>query len=83
MHCLSNQAYNNVRVIVTVLSIYHEVLMNQVVFHMKGINDTEYDIIKDGIPYIVINGIYEDPDVQLCNHYNINYDDVNCIELLS
>ena len=57
--------------------------MNQVVFHMKGINDTEYDIIKDGIPYIVINGIYEDPDVQLCNHYNINYDDVNCIELLS
>ena len=57
--------------------------MNQVVFHMKGTNDTEYDIIKDDVPYTVINGIYEDPDVQLCNHYDINYDDVNCIELLS
>ena len=83
MHCLSNQAYNNVRVIVTVLSIYHEVLMNQVVFHMKGINDTEYDIIKDDIPYTVINGVYEDPDVQICEHYGIDYDQVNCIELLS
>ncbi len=58
-------------------------IMNQVVFHMKGVNDTEYDIIKDDIPYTVINGVYEDPDVQICEHYGIDYDQVNCIELLS
>ena len=57
--------------------------MNQVVFHMKGINNTEYDIIKNDIPYTVINGVYEDPDVQLCDHYGIDYDQVNCIELVS
>ena len=55
--------------------------MNQVVFHMKGDNNTEYDIIKDDIPYDVINGVYEDPDEQICRHYNIDYDQVNCIEL--
>ena len=57
--------------------------MNQVVFHMKGNNNSEYDIIKDDVPYSVINGVYEDPDVQICRHYGINYNDVNCIELLS
>ena len=56
--------------------------MNQVVFHMKGNNNSEYDIIKDDVPYSVINGVYEDPDVQICRHYGINYNDVNCIELL-
>ena len=81
---LGNQAYNMCWVMSSVLSIYHEVLiMNQVVFHMKGVNNTEYDIIKDDIPYSVINGVYEDPDVQICEHYGIDYDQVNCIELLS
>ena len=28
-----------------------------------------------------MNGIWEDPDVQLCNDYGIDYDLVNCIEL--
>ena len=57
--------------------------MNQVVFHMKGDNNTEYDIIKDDIPYTVINGVYDDPDVLICEHYGIDYDQVNCIELVS
>ena len=27
-----------------------------------------------------MNGIWQDPDIQLCEHYGINYDLVNCIE---
>jgi len=40
-------------------------------------DDVEY---KDG-NHPDQNGIWEDPDVQLCNHYGIDYDYVNCIEL--
>ena len=28
------------------------------------------------------NNIWEDPDIQLCNHYGIDYDLVNCIEAM-
>ena len=41
------------------------------------VDDVEY---KDG-NHPDQNGIWEDPDIQLCNHYNIDYDYVNCIEL--
>ena len=42
--------------------------------------DGELDVIVDDVEYKVIDGIYQDPDEQLCEHYGINYDLVNCIE---
>ena len=43
-------------------------------------NQGELDVIVDDVPYTVHDGIYQDPDEQLCEHYGINYDLVNCIE---
>ncbi len=42
----------------------------------------EIDLIVDDVPYTIVDGIYEDPDKQLCEHYGINYDLVNCIEAM-
>ena len=69
---------------------------NQVLIHFKldalthlqslGLNyqesDGELDVIVDDVPYEVHGGFYQDPDEQLCEHYNINYDLVNCIEAI-
>ena len=44
------------------------------------INDYEYDVLVDKIPYECLDGTYQDPDEQLCDHYGFNYDLVNCIE---
>ena len=69
---------------------------NQVLIHFKldalthlqslGLNyqecDGELDVIVDDVPYTVHDGIYQDPDEQFCEHYNINYDLVNCIEAI-
>ena len=44
-------------------------------------NDGEVDLIVDDVPYEIVDGTYQDPDEQLCEFYNINYDLVNCIEL--
>ena len=43
-------------------------------------NNDEVDVIVDDVPYEVRDGIYQDPDEQLCEHYGIDYEDVNCIE---
>ena len=40
----------------------------------------EIDVIVDDVPYEVLDGTYQDPDVQLCEHYGIDYKQVNCIE---
>jgi len=40
----------------------------------------EIDAVVDDIPYTIVDGIYEDPDKQLCEHYGIDYEQVNCIE---
>ena len=70
--------------------------MNQALIHMKldalthlqslGLkyqeHDGELDVIVDDVPYEVHGGFYQDPDEQLCEHYHINYDLVNCIEAL-
>ena len=42
----------------------------------------EIDVIVDDVPYTHSDGIYQDPDEQLCEHYGIDYDQVNMIELL-
>ena len=43
-------------------------------------SDGELDVIVDDVPYTVTDGYYQDPDEQLCEHYGIDYDYVNCIE---
>ena len=42
--------------------------------------DGELDVIVDDVPYTVRDGYYQDPDEQLCEHYQISYNLVNCIE---
>ena len=48
----------------------------------KQFGSEELDVIVDDVPYEVHDGIYQDPDEQLCEHYHINYDLVNCIEAI-
>ena len=43
-------------------------------------NQGELDVIVDDQPYQVVDGVYQDPDEQLCEHYGIDYNLVNCIE---
>ena len=48
-----------------------------------GVN--EVDVLVNDVAYLdgnhpSKNGIWEDPDIQLCEYYGINYDQVNCIE---
>ena len=50
--------------------------------HFFTDNDDELDVIVDDVPYEVVDGIYQDPDEQLCEHYGIDYDLVNCIEAM-
>ena len=50
--------------------------------YSKDYGKGELDAIVDDVPYTIDNGIYQDPDQQLCEHYNIDYDQVNCIEAL-
>ena len=33
----------------------------------------ELKVIVDDVPYEVIDGYYQDPDAQFCEHYGINY----------
>ena len=42
----------------------------------------EIDVIIDDIPYEILRGDYQDPDEQLCEHYGIDYNQVNMIESL-
>ena len=48
--------------------------------YSKQFGGEELDVIVDDVPYEVVDGIYQDPDEQLCEHYGIDYDLVNCIE---
>ena len=40
----------------------------------------EVDLIVEDVPYEIIDGVYQDPDEQLCEFYEIDYNLVNCIE---
>ena len=69
--------------------------MNKVIIHCKnslyefitnsGLDyidqGNEIDVIVDDIAYTVNGTVYQDPDEQFCEHYGIDYDQVNCIEL--
>ena len=49
--------------------------------YSKQFGMDELDVYVDDVPYEIVDGTYQDPDEQLCEHYGINYDLVNCIEL--
>ena len=54
---------------------------NNMVWSYSNTHDTdEIDVIVDDIPYEILRGDYQDPDEQLCEHYGIDYNQVNCIE---
>ena len=54
---------------------------NNMVWSYSNTHDTdEIDVIVDDIPYEVLDGTYQDPDEQLCEHYGLDYDQINCIE---
>ena len=40
----------------------------------------EVDLIVEDVPYEIRDGVYQDPDEQLCEFYGIDYNLVNCIE---
>ena len=42
----------------------------------------ELDVVVDDIPYEIVDGTYQDPDEALCDHYGIDYNQVNMIEAL-
>ena len=44
--------------------------------------EDELDVVVDDIPYEILRGDYQDPDEQLCEHYGIDYNQVNCIEAM-
>ena len=70
--------------------------MNQITILLKDYSDEhikslglKYQRIDEGlkvlvndIPYTIKDGIYQDPDEQLCEHYGIDYDLINHIESL-
>ena len=49
--------------------------------YSKQFGTEEIDVYVDDVPYEIVDGTYQDPDVQLCDFYGIDYDLVNCIEL--
>ena len=85
---LSNQFFTfNIMISSSVLiHCKPEILQTDVVNHpyiqvTNNVNKTgEVDLIVDDVPYEIVDGTYQDPDEQLCEHYGINYDLVNCIE---
>ena len=50
--------------------------------YSKQFGHEEIDVIVDDIPYEVLDGTYQDPDVQLCEHYGIDYNQINCVEAI-
>ena len=61
----------------------NEELINDSNLLVADVNDYgEVDIYVDDVEYKVTDGYYQDPDQQLCEHYGINYDLVNCIEAM-
>ena len=54
--------------------------------YSKRFGSDEVDLILQDVEYLNgnhpdKNGIWEDPDIQFCNHYGLDYEQVHCIEL--
>ena len=59
----------------------NEELINNSNLLISDVTDLgEVDVYVDDVEYKVIDGYYQDPDEQLCEHYGIDYNLVNCIE---
>ena len=50
--------------------------------YSKQFGHEEIDVIVDDVPYEVLDGTYQDPDEQLCEHYGIDYNQINCVEAI-
>ena len=50
--------------------------------YSERFGEDELDVIVSDVPYKQSGTIYQDPDEQLCEHYGIDYDLVNCIEAM-
>ena len=48
--------------------------------YSKDFGYDELDVIVNDVPYEIMDGTYQDPDEQLCEHYGIDYNQINCIE---
>ena len=57
-----------------------ELKTNHKIIYSGVNNQGEVDLFVDDVPYTVSEGYYQDPDEQLCEHYGIDYNLVNCIE---
>ena len=56
---------------------------NNMVWSYSNTHDTdEIDVMVDDIPHEITRGDYQDPDEALCEHYGIDYDQVNMIEAM-
>ena len=55
--------------------------MGYIWHYSNQFGNEEIDVIVDDIAYTVNGTVYQDPDEQFCEHYGIDYDQVNCIEL--
>ena len=49
--------------------------------YSKQFGEEEIDIIVDDVPYELVDGSYQDPDEQLCEFYELDYNKVNMIEM--
>ena len=48
--------------------------------YSQQFGQSEIDVV---VPDVEFDSLTEDPDVLLCEHYGIDYDQVNCIESVS
>ena len=49
--------------------------------YSQQFGDNEIDVVVNDVDYDPSH-CYKDPDEQLCDHYGIDYNQVNCIELV-
>ena len=66
---------------------YLDVIKAMKLYYTHNIKTDEIDVVVPDVEYIDgfnhPDGIWEDPDDQLLNHYDIDSEYVNCIELVS
>ena len=59
----------------------HWMIRDGNLYYTHNTKTGEIDVWVDDVPYEIMDGVYQDPDAHLCEHYGIDYDHVNCIEL--
>ena len=59
----------------------HWMIRDGNLYYTHNTKTGEIDVWVDDVPYEIMDGVYQDPDEQLCEFYGIDYDQVNCMEL--